>query len=40
MTDAQQLEQAKLGVLAGSVLSAVLGIGILWWLPVPQGEEL
>lgn len=38
MTDTQQLAQAKLGVLTGSVLSAVLGMGILWWLPVPTGE--
>jgi len=38
MTDAAMLDQAKLGVLSGSVLSAVLGMAILWWLPVPQEE--
>jgi hypothetical protein len=38
MTDTAMLDQAKLGVLPGSVLSAVLGMAILWWLPVPRGE--
>ena len=38
MTDAAQLDQAKLGVLAGSILSAVLGMGILWSLPIPREE--
>jgi len=36
MTEGALLEQAKLGVLAGSVLSAVLGMAILWSLPMPQ----
>ena len=31
----QVLDQAKLGVLAGSVLSAVLGMGLLWTGPKP-----
>ncbi len=38
MTDAAMLDQAKLGVLSGSMLSAVLGMAVLWWLPVPQEE--
>jgi NhaA family Na+:H+ antiporter len=33
----QMLDQAKLGVLAGSVLSAVLGMGLLW--TGPRREE-
>ncbi len=39
MTDTAMLEQAKLGVLSGSVLSAVLGMGILWSMPVPEKVE-
>ena len=38
MTDAAMLDQAKLGVLSGSVLSAMLGMGILWRLPMPEEQ--
>jgi NhaA family Na+:H+ antiporter len=37
--DAGQAASVRVGVLAGSIVSAVLGFAVLRWMAAPPGED-